>query len=36
LLPEEVDALVDEAGSLYDRIMAHDPADHSCDYLFSR
>jgi hypothetical protein len=32
LLPEEVDALVDEAGSLYDRIMAHDPADHSCDY----
>ena len=29
LLPEEVDALVDEAGSLYDRIMAHDPADHS-------
>jgi hypothetical protein len=36
LLPEEVDALVDEAGSLYDRIMAHDPADHRCDYLFSR
>jgi hypothetical protein len=36
LLPEEIDALVDEAGSLYDRIMAHDPADHSCDYLFSR
>jgi Alpha/beta hydrolase domain len=36
LLAEEVDALVDEAGSLYDRIMAHDPADHSCDYLFSR
>ena len=36
LLPEEVDALVDEAGSLYDRIMAHDPADHSCDYLFIR
>jgi hypothetical protein len=34
LLPEEVDALVDEAGSLYDRIMAHDPADHSCDYFF--
>jgi hypothetical protein len=36
LLPEEIDALVDEAGSLYDRIMAHDPADHRCDYFFSR
>jgi hypothetical protein len=36
LLPEEVDALVDEAGSLYDRIMAHDPADRNCGYLFGR
>ena len=36
LLPEEIDALVDEAGGLYDRIMAHAPADRSCDYLFSR
>jgi Alpha/beta hydrolase domain len=36
LLPEDVDALVDEAGGLYDRIMAHDPADRSCDYLFGR
>jgi hypothetical protein len=36
LLPEDVDALVAEAGGLYDRIMAHDPADHSCDYLFGR
>jgi hypothetical protein len=36
LLPEDVDAVVDEAGSLYDRIMAHDPADRSCDYLFGR
>jgi hypothetical protein len=35
LLPEDVDALVGEAGSL-DRIMAHDPADRSCDYLFGR
>jgi hypothetical protein len=36
LLAEEVDALVAEAGSLYDRIMAHDPADRSCRYLFDR
>ena len=34
LLPEDVDALVSEAGGLYDRIMAHDPADRSCRYLF--
>jgi hypothetical protein len=25
-----------KAGGLYDRIMAHEPADRSCDYLFSR
>jgi alpha/beta hydrolase family protein len=36
LLPEDVDALVSEAGGLYDRIMAHDPADRSCQYLFAR
>ena len=36
LLPEDVDALVGEAGGLYDRIMAHDPADPSCRYLFGR
>jgi Alpha/beta hydrolase domain len=36
LLPEDVDALVGEAGSPFDRIMAHDPADRSCDYLFGR
>jgi hypothetical protein len=36
LLPEDVDAVVAEAGGLYDRIKAHDPADRSCDYLFSR
>jgi hypothetical protein len=35
LLPEEVDGLVDEAGSLYARIIAHDPADHSCDYFLA-
>jgi hypothetical protein len=26
---------VTEAGGLFDRIMAHDPADRSCDYLFA-
>jgi hypothetical protein len=36
LLPEDVDALVAEAGGLYDRIMAHHSDDRSCDYLFSR
>jgi hypothetical protein len=36
LLPEDVEALVKEAGGLYDRIMAHDPADRTCYYLFER
>jgi hypothetical protein len=36
LLPEDVDALVAEAGGLYDRIMARDPTDRSCSYLFGR
>ena len=36
LLQEDVDALVSEAGGLYDRIMARDPADPSCHYLFGR
>ena len=36
LLPEDVDALVSEAGGLYDRVMARDPADPSCHYLFGR
>jgi hypothetical protein len=35
LLPEEVDGLVTEAGDLFDRIMAHAPADKSCTYLFA-
>jgi Alpha/beta hydrolase domain len=34
LLPEEVNALVREGGGLYDRVMARDPADRSCHYLF--
>ncbi len=36
LLPEDVDPLVADAGGLYDRIMAHDPADPSCRYMFGR
>jgi Alpha/beta hydrolase domain len=36
LLEDDVDALVNEAGGLYDRTMAHDPADRSCQYLFAR
>ena len=36
LLAEDVDALVSEAGGLYDSIMAHNPADPSCRYLFDR
>jgi hypothetical protein len=36
LLTEDVDPLVSEAGGLYDRVMAHDPADLSCGYLFAR
>lgn len=35
LLSEDVDALVAEAGGLYDRIMAHDPADQSWTHLFA-
>ena len=35
LRAEEVAALVAENGALYDRILAHDPADRSCAYLFS-
>jgi hypothetical protein len=34
LRPEEVDAVVSEGGDFYDRIVAHDPADHGCAYLF--
>jgi hypothetical protein len=35
LLPEDVDRSVQENLGLYDRIMAHDPADASCRYLFA-
>jgi hypothetical protein len=33
LQTEEAGPLVAEAGRLYDRIMSHEPADRSCDYL---
>ena len=36
LLPDEVDALVREVGGLYDRIMARDPANPSCRYMYDR
>jgi len=36
LRQEEVGDLVAEAGSLYDRIIAHDPTDRSCRYLFPK
>lgn len=35
LRSEETDRLVSEAGDLYDRIMAHDPSEGSCHYLFA-
>jgi Alpha/beta hydrolase domain len=31
---EETDELVRQAGDFYDRVMAHDPGDTSCGYLF--
>jgi hypothetical protein len=34
LLPDDVDALVRDGGGLYDRVVAHDPADRSCQYMF--
>ncbi len=34
LLQDDVDALVRDGGGLYDRVMAHDPADRSCQYMF--
>jgi Alpha/beta hydrolase domain len=36
LREEEVSNLVAEAGSFYDRVVAHDPADRSCRYLFPK
>ncbi len=36
LLPEDVERTVQENLGLYDRIMAHDPADQGCGYLFAK
>jgi hypothetical protein len=36
LLEEDVDRAVAENVGLYDRIMAHDPADSGCEYLFAK
>jgi len=36
LLPEDVDRAVAENLGLYNRILAHDPADRSCKYLFAK
>src|SRR5215831_12480481 len=36
LREEEVTNLVAEAGSFYDRVVAHDPANRSCRYLFPK
>jgi hypothetical protein len=35
LLADEIDQEVTDQSSLYDRIMARDPADQSCGYLFA-
>jgi hypothetical protein len=35
LLPEDVARAISENVSLYDRIMAHTPADQGCQYLFA-
>ena len=35
LLPEDVERAVSENLALYDRVMAHVPADQSCRYLFN-
>ena len=32
---DEVDDLVRQAGDFYERVMAHDPRDRSCGYLFA-
>jgi hypothetical protein len=34
LLPEELESEVAEEAALWDRVLAHDPADRSCRYLY--
>jgi hypothetical protein len=36
LLPEDVDRAVNENAALHDRILAHDPRDETCEYLFAQ
>jgi hypothetical protein len=36
LLSEDEERAVSENLGLYDRILAHDPKDHGCDYLFAQ
>jgi hypothetical protein len=36
LLPEDEERAVSENLGLYDRILAHDPKDRGCDYLFAQ
>lgn len=36
LLEEDLERAVAENAGLYDRILAHDPADRSCGYLFAK
>jgi len=36
LLPEDVERTVKENTGLYDRIMAKDPKDQSCHFLFAQ
>lgn len=34
LVPDELEEVVDKAGRFYDRMLAHDPADPDCAYLY--
>ncbi len=36
LLPEDMARVTAEQSGLYDRILAHDPSDQSCEYLFAK
>lgn len=36
LLPEDIERTIKENVGLYDRIIARDPADQGCDYLFAK
>ena len=34
LVPEELEGVIEKAGYFYDRVLAHDPADPDCAYLY--